>query len=134
MSITVPQVGLARMLDEIIADTLTIRLFSNNHTPAATDTSADYTEVAGGGYAAIPLVSASWTTVAGNPSSTTYATYQQFDFTGPTTSPGTVFGYYITRASGEVVYAQLLYPTNPIVPINTVYVKVKPKITLDQAS
>lgn len=129
MALYVPQVGLTRMLDEIIGDTLTLRLFSNNHTPAAGDTSSDYTEVSGSGYSAQALTFANWTTTADNPAYTTYNDFVTFNFTG---APGNVYGYYITRASGEVVLAQV-FPSAPFVPVNGSYIKIKPRITADNA-
>lgn len=124
------------MLAEIIADTLTLRLFSNNITPAAADVAGTYTEVTGGGYAALALGAASnWTVTANNPASATYNTFKQFDFTGGIGGSGNVYGYYITRASGEVVFAQR-FPEGsiPFTPINTSFVKVQPVITLDNAT
>jgi hypothetical protein len=122
------------MLVDITGDTLTMRLFSNNHTPAATDTSSDYTEVSGGGYAAIALSALNWTiTASANPVYATYNAFITFNFTGAP-SPTTVYGYYITRASGEVVMAQQ-FPADdrPFSPTNGSYVKIKPRITIDNA-
>ncbi len=129
MALYVPKVGLIRFLNEIVSDTLTLRLFSNNHTPAAGDTSANYTEVTGSGYAAVLLTFANWTTTSDNPAYTTYNSFVTFTFTG---APGDIYGYYITRASGEVVLAQL-FPVaeRPFAPINGSTVKIKPRITLD---
>lgn len=129
MALYVPKVGLIRMLNEIIADTLTLRLFSNNHTPAAGDTSASYTEVTGSGYSAQSLTSANWTTTSDNPSYTTYNSFVTFSFTG---APGDIYGYYITRASGEVVAAQLFPVANrPFAPVNGSTIAIKPRLTLD---
>lgn len=135
MSIYIPQAGLNRMLAEIIADVLTLRLFSNNITPGATDVAATYTEVTGGGYAALALgAAANWTITSNNPASALYNTFKQFDFTGAIGGSGNVYGYYITRASGEVVLAQRFPEASiPFTPVNGSFVKVKPQITLDNA-
>jgi hypothetical protein len=84
-----------------------LRLFSNNHTPAVGDTEANYTEVAGGGYAAVSVTPASWTVAVDDPSSVTYPT-QTIVFTGTTTAPGTIYGYYVTDAAGKALFAERL--------------------------
>lgn len=121
------------MLDAVTGKTtetaLTLRLFSNNITPSNTDTEASYTEVAGGGYAAIALTAASWVaaTVA-SPSSTSYA-QQTFTFTGATTAPGTIYGYYLTNAGGKLVYSQTLTAGVFTPAVNGDNVKVTPVLT-----
>lgn len=123
-------VALAAMLGKTVAATpLTLRLFSNNHTPAHGDTNASYTEVTGGGYAAFALTGASWTVTPGSPSTAAYAAHS-FAFTGATTAPGTIYGYYITDANNKVIVAQLL-DSPPFTPVtNGDAVVVTPQITL----
>lgn len=87
------------------ASSWTLRLFSNNKTPAVGDVAANYTEVVGGGYAAIPLVAANWVTVTG--ATTTYPE-QTFTFTGPTNAPGTIYGAYIDMGGGNIIGAERL--------------------------
>lgn len=101
-------VNLKALLGHTIAATpLTLRLFANNKTPAHGDTSASYTEVSGGGYAAFALTGGTWTVTAGTPSTATYPAHS-FTFTGPTGGTGTVYGYYITDANNKVICAQRL--------------------------
>ena len=135
MALLFPRVGLARVLADLAGDTLTLRLFSNDVTPAATDTSASYTEVTGGGYSAIALTGANWTAVSNvNPVYMTYNAFLTFNFTGTTGGGGDIYGYYITRASGEVVAAQQFpVASRPFTPVNGSYVKIKPRITCDNA-
>ena len=76
-------------------ENLVYRLFATNVTPAETDTAGSYTEATGGGYAAKTLTGASWTVTTGAPTSATYA-QQDYTFTGPLTTNGTVYGYYVT--------------------------------------
>ena len=85
-------------------ENLVLRLYSNDVTPAETDTAVTYTEVSGSGYAAITLTGASWNApTTGDPSFIDYA-QQTFTFTG---AAGNVYGYYMTRATGgELVYAE----------------------------
>lgn len=113
MSLRIPNEGLAALLaaglgSEAASTPLTLRLFSNNKTPATTDTSASYTQVAGAGYAAVPLTAASWVlSSAAALMSAVYPTVQ-FVFTGATDAPGTIYGWYITDADDDVIGAERL--------------------------
>jgi hypothetical protein len=123
-------VCMAALLGKVAAATpLTLRLFSNNHTPANTDTSASYTEVSGGGYAAFALTAANWVVTNGSPTSAAYPVHS-FAFTGVIGGSGNVYGYYITDANNKVIVAQLLNspPFTPLV--NGDQVLVTPTITL----
>ena len=103
--------------NKFLDSNLTLKLFSNDHTPAVGDTAASYTEVAGGGYSSKTLATASWNTVSGNPTISTYAA-QDFEFTGATTSPSTIYGYYIVDASnvvrGSQRFSELVVPFTPV--------------------
>lgn len=119
-------------LGKTAATQFTLRLFANNHTPAHGDTESNYTEAAGGGYAAIALTASNWTTTPGSPTSSAYP-QQTFTFTGALTTNTTVYGYYITNAAGKLIYAELLsvafVPSN-----NGDTVKVTPTVTLASVS
>lgn len=119
MTLVVPDQGEQIMLDaatgKAAATAWDLRLFKNNHTPVHTDTEADYTEAAGGGYASIALNPANWSTVPGSPTVSQQPT-QVFTFAGPLTAGATVYGYYVTDAGGLLVYAELL--TAPFTPAN----------------
>lgn len=110
-------------------ENLVYRLFATNVTPAETDTAGSYTEAAGGGYAAKTLTGASWTVTPGAPTSASYA-QQDWTFTGPLTTNGTVYGYYVTRAStADLVLAETFTsftPTN-----NGDKILLTPAITAD---
>lgn len=95
----IPNVGETDNLDKVTNETLTLKLFSNNITPAEANTAANYTEVAGGGYAAKSLLVGNRTIVAGDPSTCTYPV-QNFTFTGVTDAPGTIYGYFIVNGAG----------------------------------
>jgi len=85
---------------------LTLKLFTNNITPADTDTAATYTEAAGGGYVAKTLTNGSWTVATANdPSDAVYA-LQAFVFTGALTAGATIYGYYVVDADGVLLYAE----------------------------
>lgn len=122
------QILLEAGLGKTPASALTLRLFSNDHVLAKTDTEADFTEVAGGGYAAIALTAGNWVTTPGSPTSSAYP-QQTFTFTGATNAPSTVHGYYITTAAGNLIYAErLLAAFTPASNGDTV--AVTPTITL----
>lgn len=107
MTLVVPNAAEDVMLQNILNKTAPqdwkLQLYTNNKTPAAGDTEADYTEASGFGYAAITLSGASWTITPGAPSSASYA-QQTFTFTG---ALGNVYGYYIVQAtSGKILCAE----------------------------
>lgn len=110
--LVVPNAGEAIMLDAITgktpATTWTLRLYTVI-SPALGNASvvANFTEAAGGGYAAKALTAANWVTTPGSPGSTAYP-LQTFTFTGALTTNPNILGYYITRADGSLVYAEPL--------------------------
>lgn len=129
MPLIVPDALEVEVLNSILTNTLTMRLFSNNKTPVGGDTVAGYTEVAGGGYAAKLLLFPNWTIQAGDPSFGVYNTTQIWTFTGVTNAPGTVYGYYVTRnTDGKLMWAER-FPaaTLPFSPVAGSLVKVLPK-------
>lgn len=113
-----------------LTENLVYRLFTNDITPAETDTAASYTEAAGGGYAAKTLTGSNWTVTEGAPSTATYA-QQEWGFTGALTGSATIYGYYVTRAStGDLVYAERLStPRQPTT--NGDALRITPRITAD---
>jgi hypothetical protein len=114
-ALLMPNEGEAQALSVVLgkasAETLTLKLFTSNTTPAESDTAATYTEAAGGGYAAINLTGASWTVTANAVSGAAQAVYpeQSFVFTGLLTGNATIYGYYVVGAtSGKVYWAERL--------------------------
>lgn len=107
MTIRVPNEGevqlLGMMLGKTSMETFRLKLFTNNITPAETDTSASYTEASGFGYAAIDLTASNWTVGSGDPADASYP-LQSFSFTG---ALGNVYGYYVVGVtSGKVLWAE----------------------------
>lgn len=97
MAIVITDVGKQKALSYLVGkdystDPLILRLFTNNVTPEVDDDFSIFTEATGGGYATKSLDPVSWTVQNGS------ASYPQqtWTFTG---NVGTVYGYYITRAS-----------------------------------
>ena len=95
-----------------------LKLFTNNHSPASTDTASTYTEAAGGGYTAITLSNGSWVQSLANSIEQVAYAQQTFGFTGALTTNPIVYGYYIVdgAASPALIAAGLL--TAPFTPAN----------------
>jgi len=116
MALTLADVGADQILKAYFNNNwpaskdLVIKLFTNDYTPVDTDTTAQYTEAAGGGYVSKALANGSWTiTVADDPSDAVFAE-QTWTFTGPLTGNPTIYGYYIVdnNGSGVLVWAERL--------------------------
>ena len=89
------------------AGDLQLRLYCNNYTPLQTSVAGDFTQAAGGGYAAKTLSYGSFTvTVANDPSDAVYA-IQTWTFSGVLTTNPTIYGYYIVDSDGVLVCAEL---------------------------
>lgn len=131
MPLIVPDAVEVITLNNLLTSPLTFRLYGNNVTPSGSSTTAAFNEIAGGGYAAVPLLFADWTITSGV-SEAVYNTLLTFTFTGPITAPGSVYGYYITRDSdNQLMWAQRFPPANvPFVPIAGSLIKVQPRITV----
>jgi hypothetical protein len=129
MSIIVPNAIEGEILNSLLNTPLHLRLYSNNVTPLHASTVATFTEVAGGGYGALPLTFANWTITAVDPSTAVYNAVQNFNFTGPTSAPGTIYGYFITRDSdGHLMWAERFFFGNvPFIPIVGSKISISPK-------
>ena len=127
MSNTGEQQALSIMLNKTAGENLRLRLFTNNITPADTDVLATYTEASGSGYANVLLTAANWTVTAGDPASASYPEIT-FTFTG---ALGSVYGYYITGETSNLVRWAERFPTAPFdVQANGDQIKITPTITL----
>jgi len=135
MSLIVTNVQEVAILNTFLTPALTMRIYGNDRTPAGTDAAADYTEIAGGGYANVPLTFANWTVTGGGPTIALYNAVQQWIFTGAINAPGTIYGYFITRNSdGLLMYAER-FPSGsvPFTPIAGSVIRVTPRITCESA-
>lgn len=140
MSGIVPQVAqeliLNQILDKapIVTFPLTVKLYSNDVTPAQDDVASDYTETTGGGYADVDIPDGSdFTVVAGNPSQATFADFIDFNFTGTTGGSGKVYGYFIVDANGVLIGAQRGSAPSGITIANGSLVKILPVLKLGNA-
>jgi hypothetical protein len=95
-------VALKNYVNNTPPESLVLRLYSNNRSPAKTDVVGDYTQVSGNGYAAVTLDPEDFVFTAGDPTSAAYPQVT-FTFTGPA---GNIYGYYVTReTTGDVQFA-----------------------------
>ncbi|MET0786450.1 MAG: hypothetical protein ABWY25_07085 [Paenisporosarcina sp.] len=133
MSLLIPNTAQLFMLNALVDRDMKLKLFSNNLTPAVTDTVASLTEVAGGGYTAITLDDDDWVVTIGPPAVAVFNAFQDFNFTGATSGPGTIYGYYITDSGGTQLLWEERFPTVPFVPLLGSLIRVKPRITLNNA-
>lgn len=109
-------------------ENMVLKLFTNNHTPAASDATnaSDYTEASGFGYAAVTLTGASWTFSGSGPATAAYA-QQTFTFTG---ALGNVYGYYMVGASSGNLYFAEKFTSGPFnIANNGDQIKITPQIT-----
>jgi hypothetical protein len=87
-----------------------VHLFTNNHTPAVTDSAANYTECALSGYASITLSAGTWSGGASG-GVATYV-YSALGYTFAAYAGGTtIFGAYVTTVSGVFIGAELISPS-----------------------
>ena len=119
MALIVPDAVEVIVLNFLLNTPLTLRVYGNDKTPAHGDSTSGYTEIAGGGYASKPLIFANWTITPGEPSVAVYSPSQAWTFTGVINSPGTIYGYYVTRNSdNQLMWAErfpsILLPFSPI--------------------
>lgn len=133
MTILVPNSGeviaLSYLVNKATPENLVYKYFTNNITPAETDTVVTYTEAAGGGYAPLSLTGATWTVTAGAPSVAAYP-QQTTTFTGPLTGNTTIYGYFVTRAtSNDLVLAETFTSFTPTTSGDNI--KITPQITAD---
>jgi hypothetical protein len=114
MSLVLSDTGAEVLLAAVFDNTsATLRLYTNNRTPSDTDVSGDYTEAAGGGYAAKALTAGNWTVTSSNPPAAVYAE-QAFTFTGALAGPGTIYGYFVEDGLGRLLWAErFLSPFTP---------------------
>lgn len=135
MPLRIPNAGEVKFLESVLGvsapGTLSIRLFTNNITPADTDVLGTYTQSTGGGYSAQNLVPASWTITPGSP---TEAVYPQitWTFTGASAS---LYGYYVVdTATNTLLWAERF--TNGPYAITQAgdSIKVTPRITMQDTS
>lgn len=133
MALVVPDGGERRMLEYIVNKSaptaLTIRLYVNDVDLSSEGFSAsNFTEASGAGYVAVALPGANWVVSTTSGISTArYATGVTFNF-----SVGQqLYGYYVTNAGGDVMWAEE-FPSAPFsLPAGGGSVVVQPQVQLN---
>jgi hypothetical protein len=87
------------LLNHTAPQNLSLRLFTNDITPAETNTNGNYAEASGSGYAAKTITGSSWTVVEGAPTQASYAV-QTFTFTA---AHAAIYGYFLSQTSSGVI-------------------------------
>jgi hypothetical protein len=96
--------ALQALVNKTAPQTLVLKLFTNNVTPASGDTEATYTEMAGQGYASVSLTPASWSTSGAAP---TVISFPQTTFTFTAGGPTNVYGYFVIQTtSGKAIWSE----------------------------
>jgi hypothetical protein len=107
MSLKIVDVGLPKMLDKLLTaygNTLQLCLFTNNYTPAAGDTLANYTEATFPGYARQAVSNWIPSTVAASVA-TSNADQKQFQRNATGTGQA-VYGYFVLDGAGALLFAE----------------------------
>lgn len=127
MTLIVPNVAEVLAVNQFLDTDLTMKLYSNDVTPAEANTLATYNEVAGGGYVAKTLYNGTWVITPGNPTIAVYPV-QDFLFTGPTDTPSTCYGYFVVDSDGILRWAER-FPEGalPFMPILGSLVRIRPR-------
>lgn len=125
-------VQLQNILNKTAPQNFVLKLFQNNHTPAATDTEANYTEATFTGYASATLAGASWTIVEGDPTTATYAA-QTFT-SSANQAAQTIYGYYYVQASSGKIMGAQLFDTAQVIKSNGDSITVTPIYTGQSAA
>jgi hypothetical protein len=119
--------ALEYLVNKSAPQNLVLRLYQNDKVPADTDTVSSYTEATFTGYSAITLTGANWTVTDGDPATATYA--EQSFTSSANQSVQTIYGYYLTRATGgELVWVER-FSVPQAIQFNGDRISITPKIT-----
>lgn len=138
MALLVPNTGEVWMLQQVTgvnntkANTLYIKLYTNNKTPGEGDIGSDYTEASFSGYANLALTPGSWTITS--VSGYANATYAVQTFTSDSAQASqSVYGYYITSNVGsqQLVWAERFTDGPYTITNNGDSIKITPFISLE---
>lgn len=114
MTLKIPSGGevelLRSMLGDVPAVALTLKLYTNDHTPGDNDSVLDYTEMSGQGYVSKELAPAGWTFQALSLVAEATHTAQVWPFTAGGPTP--IYGYYVVgTVDGLLRWAERFTPT-----------------------
>jgi hypothetical protein len=112
---------------------LSLRLYTNDYTANGTSNNTNFTEAAGGNYAAITLSSNNWTVTPANDPSDAVYNNQTYTFNGNLTGNTTVYGYFVTNADNVVIWAERF--NNSFTPTNNGdSITIQPKIEMSNGT
>lgn len=127
MPLVVPNVAEERILELFLNQGLVLKLYSNDIIPAEDNTSGTFIEVAGAGYASKALSFNEWAITPGDPTVGLFAE-QTFAFTGVTSGPGTIYGYYVVASDGVLMWAErFAAAVVPFSPVNGSQIIITPR-------
>jgi hypothetical protein len=136
VTLRIPNAAEEAMLDLILAEGYTLRLFTNDVESGLTEaqkealTAGSFTEATFAGYAGIALTGGSWVTTQGDDEST--GVYAQQTFTRSSTGTAQVIrGYYVTRTTGGALRWYEYFPGPVTVTNINDAIRVTPTFTLD---
>jgi hypothetical protein len=116
MSLIVAQLGDQTFVDQLTANILNgknqLHLFSNDHTPVATDTLANYTEATFDGYSSAQMTGWSGSSIVSSHAVST-ASAVTFTQTG-TKVTNNIYGIYVTSADGKTLLYAERDPAAPV--------------------
>jgi hypothetical protein len=104
-----------------------LHLFTNNVTPGESTVIGGLTEATEAGYAVITLTGGSWTTTQNSGVTTGVYSEQTFTFT----TGATLYGYYVTDTSGNLLWVERFSGTAFQLPTGGGQIAVTPTITLE---
>jgi len=107
-----------------------LKLFTNNVTPADTDTGATYTEMTGQGYVAKTLAQASWGVAAMN-ALKAEANYAEQSFVFSAGGPATIYGHYIIGATSGTLISVVKWDAARTVQNANDTIKITPNLGAD---
>lgn len=118
MALVVPNVGEVQLMTwalkgTSVTENLTLKLYTNNYAPVAGSNAGNFSECAIAGYSAKTLTRGTWgnPTTGGNGKAEMVYPAQTFTFT----ASGTIYGYYVVSASGNVLlWAELFTPARSV--------------------
>jgi len=97
-------------LSDAAPEAQTLKLYSNDVTPAEGDTAATYTEATIAGYVAKALTRATWNAASTDGGGITSKTYPNATTTWPFTGTGVVVGYFVIKAvAGTILWAERVF-------------------------
>jgi hypothetical protein len=131
MALVVPDVAeiilLQYLLNMVPASNPVLHLYTNNHVPSESTTLGNLTQSTEAGYAPITLPGTSWTTTQSVGVTTGVYSEQTFSYT----TGVTVYGYYVTNTSNQLLWVEVFSGGPFGLPTGGGTIVTEPRITLD---